>query len=521
MYAAAEDTNGENRGLYRCPDENGDDTAELCEQVSAYPSKAVHMGIDGAPLMIDTGGLLLRFSLRDGKTDALAAGLGGARDFAVTREGDWLASGRDAVLHILPGAETADDAPIASGALDIYEGRAYPDSYQGAVFAAAKDRIVILRPYPCGARLCSAAPKTFLQGGTHGVTDVKAGPDGAMWFTTAGGSLYRVVYRPGLMQQAYYRSEQPRGIQAVVRQPQPLSSWGHASLLRAKAAMGESAWKQELWKLALDRSAEPRDRVQAVLILDRIGPRATAELLRPMGQDGNAAVRAAAIQVASFHSSDRAKAIVSGGLNDVHPFVRRRAFEGMVRMGLKPENHSGFAPAEIVLAGLNDSDPWVRRAARLALEKYPREQWSAMALRERSGPAVTEALYAMVRTAQSPADLDAVFQREIVLLRNQITPERLRAFQWTAGRASEAVKREVYELVAPRFPDSEESLSREMARTLASTNQPEAIQKILDAVPKGEEQRSLRMDYVSSLRRIDKGWTDARKRALAELADAN
>jgi hypothetical protein len=296
--------------------------------------------------------------------------------------------------------------------VDFYFSDVYPATYRGAMFAVDGGRLVVEKPVRCGGGWCLAAEKEFVKG--EGVTDVEVGPDGFVWFTAGG--LYRVAYRPGLAQQIFAGAGPAA---AVVRQRQPLSSWGHAALLAAKARMGEGEWKKLLWGLALDRSGEAEDRVSALLILDRTGPRATAELLRPLAQDASGRVRAAAVLVASFHGSARAKAIVAGGLNDSDAYVRRRALEGLVRMGLSEETYESFAPASVVYEGLNERDRAVRWAARVAVERYPRETWAELARKERSATAGPEAFLALTRTARTEAEVDAVVVLEEAYLRRE------------------------------------------------------------------------------------------------------
>ena len=60
------------------------------------------------------------------------------------------------------------------------------------------------------------------------------------------------------------------GILAVVRQPQPLSSWGWAAIEKVKASMG-AAFGAELEKLARNASAAPLDRARAVYEMQRHG----------------------------------------------------------------------------------------------------------------------------------------------------------------------------------------------------------------------------------------------------------
>jgi hypothetical protein len=408
LYAAGEE------GIWKCPDADGDDAADRCELVNAEKGvKAVRRGVDGEAVVMG-GGMLRRWNRGTGRLEVMGSGLGEAEDFAVHLEGDvfgralQVAAGGEyggGLLETLPGGGRA-------GGVDFYQSNGYPETYRGALFAVAGGQVVVEKPVRCGGGWCLAAEKEFVRG--EGVTDVEVGPDGKVWFTAGG--LYRVAYRPGLAQQMYAGAGPAA---AVVRQGQPLSSWGHAALLAAKARMGEGAWKQLLWGLALDRSGEAEDRVSALLILDRTGPRATAELLRPLAQDPSGRVRAAAVLVASFHSSGRAKAIVAGGLNDTDAFVRRRALEGLVRMGLSEATYESFAPAGVVYEGLNERDRAVRWAARVAVERYPRATWAELALRERSATAAPEGFLALTRTAKTEAELDAVLREEAGFLQRE------------------------------------------------------------------------------------------------------
>lgn len=502
------------------------------------------------------GGTVTRLERKTGKYTIIGGGFRNAYNHAWNAEGElftfdsdmewdinlpWYRGVRS--VHVVPGGDYGwrtgsgklhaylmDTLPpmrdLGRGSpvgVEFYEHSVYPKEYRGAYFEAdwSRGRILVSKPEKCGATYCVGQEgKEFVHGEPLNVTDLEVGPDGMLYFTTGGrdteGGLFRIRYAPGVFQRMFNSSSDPKGVQQITRQPQPLSSWGHAALLRAKAERG-SAWESELRALAADKSAEATDRVSALLTLQRLGPAPNAELLRPLSTDGNASVRAAAIYVASLHSSERAQAIVLSGLGDKDPFNRRRALEGMLRMAITS------APVEQVYALLSDADRNVRYAARLVLERYPREQWAAKALDEPNAIGATESLYALTRTAKSAADLDPLFEKEIAWLqKSNLSDDELlryvRLFGLTAirreGGAPDSVRQQVHAALINRFPAKEEALSRELARTLAYCGQPEAIGKILAAMPKDEENTQLQIHYAYCLREIKKGWTPDQKRQL-------
>jgi putative heme-binding domain-containing protein len=421
-----------------------------------------------------------------------------------------------------PFEELGRGSPVG---IEFYEHDVYPQEYRGALLLGdwSRGRIVLTALERQGATYRPARPSVeFVYGEPLNVTDLEVGPDGLVYFTLGGrdteGGLYRIRYQPGWWERWFGARKPPEGVLAAARQPQPLSSWGHAALLRKKESMGEQ-WAAELTALATRANAAVPDRVQALLLLERLGPRPRADLLRTLLADQAPEVRAAAALVVGMHGSDRAKALAAGALKDPDPFVRRRAAEAVVRMGLDPRQPS-FAPVDDVYALLNDADRFVRYAGRLALERIPREQWRGRALAESRPAAAPEALLALVRTAQ-PAEMEALLSRAADLLSEASGEDALRllrAWQVAAirapGGASPAARRQIAELLLPRFPAPQETLNREYARTLAYAGPPEAIGKILAAMPRGDENQPLQIHYVYCLRAIRHGWTAEQKTAL-------
>jgi putative heme-binding domain-containing protein len=412
--------------------------------------------------------------------------------------------------------------------VEFYQHDVYPPEYQDAFLAAdwSRGRILIAKPVRDGATYKTAGePREFVHGEPLNVTDLEVGPDGFVYFSTGGrdteGGVYRVRYNPTFWQRLFDRREKPEGILAVVRQPQPLSSWGHEALTKAKDAMG-GAWGAGLQQLARDTSARVSDRVQALLLLQRTAPKPNADLLRPLTKDPDPAMRGAAIYVVGQHGSDRAKAIAAGGLKDPDPFVRRRAADAVVRMGLSADQPS-FAPVEDVYAVLSDGDRFVRYAGRVALERIPREEWEERALADGNPLSGIEAMLALVRTAPPQKALEPLYGKQLAMLtQGQLAAEDtlrlLRVFHLTAIRSKEgapaAVRRQVHEALAGRFPGEDERLNREFARTLAYCGQTEAIGEILAAMPEGDANQPLQIHYAYCLRALRNGWTAGQKAQL-------
>jgi mono/diheme cytochrome c family protein len=100
------------------------------------------------------------------------------------------------------------------------------------------------------------------------------------------------------------------------------------------------------------------------------------------------------------------------------------------------------------------------------------------------------------------------------------------------GGLSPVQREELFSIWAPRFPSRnagrsctpsssavscDERLNREIALTLAYTQQPAAIGKILSAMPEGDDAQALQLHYVYGLRTMKQGWTPAQKAQLTDI----
>jgi putative heme-binding domain-containing protein len=411
----------------------------------------------------------------------------------------------------------------------FYQHRVYPAEYRGAYLEGdwSRGRILISQLQRSGAtyKKTPGEPKEFVHGEPLNVTGIETGPDGFVYFTSGGrdteGGFYRIRYTPGLWERWFGGDNEPEGVLALTRQPQPLSSWGWAALARKQEAMG-GRWGEELEKLARDTGAAASDRIQALFLLQRFGPKPRAELLRPLSRDADESVRAAAIYVVGLHGSDRAKAIAVSGLKDPDAFVKRRAAEAIVRMGLSPDKPS-FAPLADVYALLKSDDRFVRYAGRLALERIPQSEWRDSVLGERDAMAAIEGMLALIRTSAGTDHLETIYEKCLWLLRNETAPaeQRLAALRLFAIAAAETpegiratLRRQFSDLLLRQFPSGDERVDRELARALGYCGQPEAIAKLLAEMPKGDGNQPLQIHYAYCLRAIAEGWTPEQKDTL-------
>jgi putative heme-binding domain-containing protein len=428
--------------------------------------------------------------------------------------------------------------------IEFYQSYAYPASFFDNLFEAdwSRGRLLYTALTPAGGTYRAREDAAeFIHGEPMPITDMEVGPDGNIYLTTGGGAgqggLYKVTWT-GM------KPAQPNmtGILGVVRQPQPLSSWGWASIEKVMASMGAS-FGAGLEKLARTASASPLDRARAVLELQRHGPAPSPQFLRALLADRDASVRAAAVYAAGVQTSDGARAVAAAALKDANALVQRRAAEALVRQGLSPERPA-FAPVADIYALLRNPDRAVRYSGRLALEHAPRAEWTSLVMNETNVVAVTEGLLALVNTAPSESELRPIFDKVIALMkRSTLTPDEqirvLRVFEVAATETKNGVDpemtKQVHDALIARFPASVPAvawvdcanrsvtagcpqlmLAHHMAKVLAYTGEPDVIEKILSAMPKGNEDQPGQIDYMYALRMVNRGWTSAQKQQLID-----
>jgi putative heme-binding domain-containing protein len=425
--------------------------------------------------------------------------------------------------------------------MEVYQSYAYPEKFFDNLFEAdwSRGRLLYTALTPNGGTYSGREDLAeFLHGEPMPITDLEVGPDGNIYITTGGGpgqgGLYKVSWtgaKPAHPDMA--------GILAVVRQPQPLSSWGWDAIEKVKASMGAS-FGTELEKLARNTSANARDRARAVLEMERHGVPPAPALLDALLKDRSADVRAAAVYVAGLHTSDAAKAVAAAALKDGNAIIQRRAAEALIRQGLTPARAS-FAPVAEIYALLKSPDRFVRYAGRLALEHTPRTEWVKLVMAETSVVALTEGLLAIANTTPEPqaqSEMRPVFDKLISLMqRNALSAEEkirvLRAFEvavsQTPGGVSPEIKKQVHAALIAQLPKTPPAgtwvactnqtgpaaqcahylLAHHLAKVLAYTGEPDVIGGVLALMPARDDDQPGQIDFMYSLRVIDSGWTAA------------
>lgn len=408
--------------------------------------------------------------------------------------------------------------------VEFYTSYAYPREFFDNLFEAdwSRGRLLYTALTPAGATYTARTDRAeFVHGEPFNITDVEVGPDGLMYFTTGGrnttGGLWRLRYT-GTVPPA----PDMTGILGVVRQPQPLSSWGWAAIERVKASMG-AAFGAELEKIARDTSAAGMERARAIYEMQRHGAAPSAGLLTALIKDANADVRAAVTFVAGVQGEAQ-KNVAAAALKDRDPAVRRRAAEAIVRMGQSPDKPS-LVPVAEIYALLNDSDRFVRWAGRIAIEHTARAEWKDRVLAETNPLGALEGMLAWVRTAGSES-LQPVLDKQLAMLKqtNLSAENRLRlyrTFMYTTtevkGGLPAAQREQLNAAIIGQFPSQDERINRELVLMLGYAGQPAAISKVLAAIPKTNANQELQLQYLYALRMIKQGWTPAEKTQLAEV----
>ena len=131
-----------------------------------------------------------------------------------------------------------------------------------------------------------------------------------------------------------------------------------------------SAPSSRSWRAVPPR--RPRDRVRALLEMQRHGGAPNAALLQALVKDRNADVRAAAAYVAGLHSSDAAKAVAAAGAEGRQSAGAAAGRRSPGASGPEADAAPASRRSADIYALLRSADRFVRYSGRVALEHTPR-----------------------------------------------------------------------------------------------------------------------------------------------------
>lgn len=500
------------------------------------------------------GGVVIRTDTEGSGVQLVAGGLRNVYDLVFTREGDLFIHDADMesdentswyrptrVCHVIPGGEYGwrsgwskwpdyyvDSLPAAldtgrgsPAGIAVYNHHMYPVRYHGMLFTAdwSQGRILAVRLKRSGASF-SASSEVFLEGNPLNVTDLEVGPDGWLYFTTGGrgtgGGIYRIVWKGQVPKDV---TDIGTGLTAVIRQPQPGSSWARQAIAAQRKQMGVN-WDNSLMGVVRTAANPPQYRLQALDLMQLYGPTPTPDLLIELSKEPSEIVRSRAAELMGMHATRQTHQRLIELLDDSDRAVRRRACEALARADQAP-------PLDKVLALASSDDRFEAWAARRILERIDSAQWRDRVLAAKSqrlliqgglalmiaeptrdnALAVLESISSAMAGFVSDRDfIDFLRLTQVALVRGKLQPEDVPGLK---------------KLLAEEFPSGDALMNRELIRVLAFMQESSIIDRYL-AYLKSPASDAEKLHVAMYLRFIESGWQPAQRlELLAYYEDAN
>jgi putative heme-binding domain-containing protein len=380
----------------------------------------------------------------------------------------------------------------------------------------SQGQILAIRSKRRGAGYVGEA-SVLVSGQPLNCTDIEAGPDGAVYFTTGGrgtqGGLFRVS---GDQARSIKKAPAAFPLDAI-EIDSPLSSYSRKKLGEIKAAHA-SEWEKALADVAKDVHEKHSDfqRIRALDLLSDFGPEPSDEFLAYFTQDRKPAVRGRAAALLGLRSTDVARKALTEMLVDFNPSVVRRACEGLM------QQPADKIPVAKLIPLLGRPDRWLRFAARVAIEHAELTASDRERLAGLKQPRARIAgMLALVRaTKLDEAAQNAFLKRQTALLKNgkfkpEVRVELLRLIQLTymlgPKKADAPASAALRPVLLNQFKTAVDTpVNRELARLLAYLDEPAAVAAILKhqaTVP--DHAAQIHDSYC--LRAMKQGWTEEAK----------
>ena len=344
-------------------------------------------------------GFILRTDIQGRSRELYASGLRNAYDLAFNSRGDLFTWDSDMesdsgtnwyrptrLYNVQPGSEfgwrsgwskwpeyyhdavpgIADTGRGSPTGMIFYQHHAYPKEYRDAVFLAdwSEGRILTGQLERKGSSY-KVETSTFLEGKPLNVTDIDVGPDGMVYFVTGGRGTQGGVYRIKWLG----KQDRPKleGVFAAINAPQINSSWGRQNIASVQEQLGPR-WNEEIVAAVRNSTLLPSQRLQALQIMQWVGPIPDANLLLQLSRDSAPELRKAAAYLMSSIKAEAGAVRLLELLGDGDATVRRQATESLVR------SHRSV-PWDYVVPLLTRQDAAERWAARRLLALDHPDEW--------------------------------------------------------------------------------------------------------------------------------------------------
>lgn len=377
------------------------------------------------------GGTVVRYDLSQKKLSIVAGGLRNAYDLAFHPNGSLYLHDSDmeadlgAVWHrptglfrIVEGGEygwrsgwanwpdyyldrlpsLADTGRGSPTGIAIYTHFNYPVRYHRAIFTGdwSEGRIIALPIDSIENGQVKA--EDFVVGTPMNVTDLEVGPDGGLYFCTGGrgteGGIFRVRWNGEVPESHRNLGE---GISKAVRQPQLYSAYGRQAIAVLKREMGDE-WDTQVLGVAFSEENPARYRLQALDLMQLLGPMPTPEILIELSDAKNEQVRAKCARFMGLHPGQPAiEQQLRQLISDDSPLVRIAACEALVRLGAVCD----VKDLEPLLSSDSRED---RYFGRRLLSNVPNDLWKTTLLKGKARAAIQASL---VLVANGPEADDA------------------------------------------------------------------------------------------------------------------